>query len=71
LRSFQSICSCFDEDEIAIFPFYFLKVALYKDVLKSFATFGLQRSSLKRGKTAGYINNGTAVLWTNTSGAAK
>ena len=41
-----------------------------KDAFKSFATLGLQRSSLNSGKTAGYINNGTAGSYTDTSGAA-
>ena len=42
----------------------------HKDAFTSFATLGLQRSSLNSGKTAGYINNGTAGSYTDTSGAA-
>ena len=42
----------------------------HKDAFTSFATLGLQRSSLQKGKTAGYTNNGTAGSYTDTSGAA-
>jgi len=42
----------------------------HKDAFTSFATLGLQRSSLQKGKTAGYTNNGTAGSHTDTSGAA-
>ena len=42
----------------------------HKDAFTSFATLGLQRSSLQKGKTAGYTNNGTAGSRTDTSGAA-
>jgi len=42
----------------------------HNDAFTSFATIGVQRSSLQRGKTAGYTNNGTAGSYTDTSGAA-
>ena len=42
----------------------------HKDAFTSFASLGLQRSSLQNGKTAGYTNNGTAGSYTDTSGAA-
>ena len=38
-----------------------------KDSLRSFASAGLQRSSLEKGKTATYINNGTAGSFTDSS----
>ena len=41
-----------------------------KDAFKSFATLGLQRSSLQKGKTAVYTNSGTAGSYTDTSSAA-
>ena len=42
----------------------------HKDAFTSFASLGLQRSSLQNGKTAGYTNNGTAGSYTDTSSAA-
>lgn len=38
-----------------------------KDSLRSFASAGLQRSSLEKGKTATYTNNGTAGSFTDSS----
>ena len=38
-----------------------------KDALTTFASLGLQRSSLKNGKTATYTNNGTAASFTDSS----
>jgi hypothetical protein len=38
-----------------------------KDALRTFASLGLQRSSLQKGKTATYTNNGTAASFTDSS----
>jgi hypothetical protein len=38
-----------------------------KDALTTFASLGLQRSSLQNGKTATYTNNGTAASFTDSS----
>ena len=38
-----------------------------KDALRTFASLGLQRSSLQKGKTATYTNNGTAGSFTDSS----
>ena len=39
----------------------------HADALRTFASFGAQRSSLQNGKTAGYTNNGTAGSYTDSS----
>jgi len=38
-----------------------------KDALRTFASLGLQGSSLRRGKTATYTNNGTVGSFTDNS----